>query len=129
MLLRVLVHKTNSWYSLATGHSRIVVESVSIHEIYAQLYLQCSCTYVLVLAIMQSVFRVAVRGRGARGVQAGRPLSRSFLTRSEITTSICITMLVTPYSPPATFTGYTAVSHRTQHFFHSKLSSDKCHWH
>lgn len=62
--------------------------------------------------------RAAVPGRRAR-FQGGRSLSRSFLTRNEITTSICITMLVTPYSLPATFAGYAAEPHWTRHLFKS----------
>lgn len=127
---RIEHHSTKLRGEYVNYKHECVWRNVSSLKRYAQLYLLCFCMYVLVLPIMQSVFRVAVRGR-ARGAQAGRPLSRSFLTRSEITTSICITMLVTPYSLPATFTGHAVVSQRTRHLFFltHNLSSDKFHWH
>lgn len=63
------------------------------------------------------------RPSAGRSAQAARPLSRSFLTRSKITTSICITMLVTPYSLPATFAGAATVSHRTWNFLSHKIGA------
>lgn len=49
-----------------------------------------------------------------------------FLTRSEITTSICITMLVTPYSPPATFAGYGRVPPDLTPFLTRKICPSWC---